>query len=581
MNARHALLALLALGSLNCGGYDESDNDVGDAENLTFSTSDELVVAPNLALFKPTTQSITAYGGDSARAVDGNTDGNYGSGSVSHTPYGTPGFWQVDLLSVQPVGEVVIFNRTDCCDGYLANFTVRVSADGANWTDFFQPGSAKRETHVTVDRQARYVRIENPDSLQLAEVQVFRTKNLAYGKPATQSSTDFGGDASKAVDGSTDGDYGHGSVSHTGWGYGWWQVDLQKINRIGNIVLFNRTDCCSNQLHDFTVKVSNDGQNWHSIPFQNATPRILVPVNREARYVRVENGEGYLHLAEVQVFEGPRVPGFTYGRGVGSVPTYQCSAGQVMDAGLCYPDCAPGYDGVGPVCWEKCSYGYTDHGMTCTNWSTWHTYGKNAYGRGVGVIPNAICAPDEDLDAGLCYPKWDPGYHGVGPVCWADVIDIGDIAKTVCDAFRMPIMSDVAKELGDAVTVGVGASVAAISQLSGELGVAYGPNGEYGCYVTGCYGLSSSIAISAYASGGVYNDFASIEGDSLVTSAGFSTGIPGTPVAFGGTIGFVSTLQGQPIGTTIAASVSVGLDAIIPIDLSALTCHTAMLQTQD
>jgi hypothetical protein len=170
---------------------------------------------------------------------------------------------------------------------------------------------------------------------------------------------------------------------------------------------------------------------------------------------------------------------------------------------------------------------------------------------------------------------------GVGPVCWADVIDIGDIAKTVCDAFRVPIMSDVAaKELGAAMTAGVGAGVAVFGQVSGELGVAYGPNGEYGCYVTGCYGLTSNIAISAYASGGVYDDFASIEGDSLVTSMGFSNGIPGTPVALGGTIGLVSTLQGQPIGTTIAASMSIGLDAITPIDLSALTCHTAMLQTQ-
>lgn len=36
------------------------------------------------------------------------------------------------------------------------------------------------------------------------------------------------------------------------------------------------------------------------------------------------------------------------------------------------------------------------------------------------------CASDHpDKDAGLCYVKCDPGYHGVGPVCWADTISRG------------------------------------------------------------------------------------------------------------------------------------------------------------
>ena len=41
--------------------------------------------------------------------------------------------------------------------------------------------------------------------------------NLAHGRPATQSSTGYGGDASRAVDGSgLDGDWGAASCSHTG-----------------------------------------------------------------------------------------------------------------------------------------------------------------------------------------------------------------------------------------------------------------------------------------------------------------------------------------------------------------------------
>jgi hypothetical protein len=42
----------------------------------------------------------------------------------------------------------------------------------------------------------------------------FRISNVARGKTATQSSTAFGGDASRALDGNTDGDFNAGSVTH-------------------------------------------------------------------------------------------------------------------------------------------------------------------------------------------------------------------------------------------------------------------------------------------------------------------------------------------------------------------------------
>lgn len=41
------------------------------------------------------------------------------------------------------------------------------------------------------------------------------------------------------------------------------------------------------------------------------------------------------------------------------------------------------------------------------------------------TYPNT-CPPNKpELDAGLCYTKCKAGYHGVGPVCWADTVDVG------------------------------------------------------------------------------------------------------------------------------------------------------------
>ena len=43
----------------------------------------------------------------------------------------------------------------------------------------------------------------------------------------------------------------------------------------------------------------------------------------------------------------------------------------------------------------------------------------------VSVFGDNTCKPDKENDAGLCYTKCKPGYHGVGPICWADTENIG------------------------------------------------------------------------------------------------------------------------------------------------------------
>ena len=95
--------------------------------------------------------------------------------------------------------------------------------------------------------RGRYVRIQLPGQeriLHLAEVQVFHgSENLALKGKASQSSTDFGGDARLAIDGITNGDYNAHSVSHTAKSdKPWWEVDLGSPEELDKIVVWNRTD---------------------------------------------------------------------------------------------------------------------------------------------------------------------------------------------------------------------------------------------------------------------------------------------------------------------------------------------------
>jgi type IV pilus assembly protein PilY1 len=105
---------------------------------------------------------------------------------------------------------------------------------------------------------SRYIKIQlaGTNSLSLAEVVVRNSANtdLAAGRPTSQSSTNYGGVDSRAVDGNRDGVFANNSVTHTNSEYRpWWQVDLGASSQISRIRIFNRTDCCEDRLTNFYI----------------------------------------------------------------------------------------------------------------------------------------------------------------------------------------------------------------------------------------------------------------------------------------------------------------------------------------
>jgi hypothetical protein len=127
-----------------------------------------------------------------SNAVDGNTDGNYFDGSITHTLGDLNPWWQVDLGSSAAINTVTIWNRTDGCSDRMSDFWVFVSNTPFSPSDTpasLQNRAATWSTHQTafpnpsvsipVNTQGRYVRIQLGGSgvsfLHLAEVQVFGT----------------------------------------------------------------------------------------------------------------------------------------------------------------------------------------------------------------------------------------------------------------------------------------------------------------------------------------------------------------------------------------------------------------------
>jgi large repetitive protein len=150
----------------------------------------EETVAPavNLARGKVATQSSVGWRAPASRAVDGNTSGVFGQGSVTHTELAANNWWQVDLGALNDLHSIRIWNRTDCCTERLANAYVLVSSSDMTGRSFAALMADPTVSRTLISRlsepsislalsgvSGRYVRVQLVEAnyLSLAEVEVF------------------------------------------------------------------------------------------------------------------------------------------------------------------------------------------------------------------------------------------------------------------------------------------------------------------------------------------------------------------------------------------------------------------------
>lgn len=155
------------------------------------------VYGKNLALGKAAVQSSTGWGGVAGRAVDGDIDGVYGNGSVSHTDSGNQQWWQLDLGQSHQLGRIWLFNRKDCCSERFAHFYVFASDQDMSgrsldslkndpnvWQYLEVAAVGKKYLVAAGDAKGRYLRIQRNTIgyLSIAEV-------VVNGVPTSQAST--------------------------------------------------------------------------------------------------------------------------------------------------------------------------------------------------------------------------------------------------------------------------------------------------------------------------------------------------------------------------------------------------------
>lgn len=164
-----------------------------------------------------------------------------------------------------------------------------------------------------LDLQPFFVLLIENNSIRPVEEKI-----LSAFKPTFQSSTLWSAVSGKATDGNRNGVFSKGSCTHTGMGPGkkrtsnpWWAVDLGSAQKISSIRITTRSDCCSDWLDNFEIRVGK----WRpqGLGNQNSACQHNLKIPRGETYqfdcptygryvtIRVPGREKFLTLCEVEV----------------------------------------------------------------------------------------------------------------------------------------------------------------------------------------------------------------------------------------------------------------------------------------
>eukprot|EP00116_Pleurobrachia_bachei_P000230 sb/3460492/ len=200
----------------------------------------------------PTSQTSVGWSGAATRAVDGRSNGIWSQSTCTHSANTGENHWQVDLLDKKSVSKVVIHNRRDCCQERIDGAQVFVGKTLCGSVTYVN-GQSVYVVDCGSPIVGEIVKVSlDGDYLTLCEVEILGSETvngvnlIASSLTASQSSTGWNGVASRAIDGNANGDYWNHTCTHTSSASNnWWEVSLGAVSKIHRVVIYGRTDCCS------------------------------------------------------------------------------------------------------------------------------------------------------------------------------------------------------------------------------------------------------------------------------------------------------------------------------------------------
>lgn len=147
--------------------------------------------------------------------------------------------------------------------------------------------------------------------------------------------------------------------------------------------------------------------------------------------------------------------------------------------------------------------------------------------------------------------------------------------EDLCLSFYSADVHQAAIDGNVTLSFGAGSSAAVVVSASDEIGVVYGQDGRYGCFLTTCIGANTEVSISDSVCVGFYNSYDDFRGTSsaIVEEASLPLELLSfsTSQIFGGPL----PPSGPLIGTEDCLSLGIGLD-LFPVSAGLYQCNTTV-----
>jgi len=234
----------------------------------------------NVSRGRPTTSSGVGAGGEEGNAVDGDEQPRHHPRGY-HSSSNKDAFFQVTLDNPTNVSSVTVYGRNDF-GGRMAGHKISLldSNNKVIFTSNDLNSELKQVINITGNSDSsskksgsvKYVKLGGGnDWINLSQLVVFDSNggNIAKGRPTTSSGVGFDGREEKAVDGSEQ-PRGHPNEYHSSSDKNaFFQVELEKPSIVSSVVVYNRSDCCSDRMG-----------NGHKIYLLDSNKQVLFESNK-------------------------------------------------------------------------------------------------------------------------------------------------------------------------------------------------------------------------------------------------------------------------------------------------------------
>jgi hypothetical protein len=199
------------------------------------------------------TASSAGWGRDPNLIINGQINGDWGSGDVTHTDGEADPWVMIELAPGGNVEEIIVYGRTDCCKermaGAVATLHNQNSLTRAVRTSPLRLTDSGTQRYSAFGK--KFLKLTGPGNNHMGLTEV-----VVSGVSVTASSNFDGKDPNILLNGRINGDMASNEVYNTNANtIPWVKIQLSESVNPRDVLIYGRTDCCQDRMNGIIASV--------------------------------------------------------------------------------------------------------------------------------------------------------------------------------------------------------------------------------------------------------------------------------------------------------------------------------------